>query len=30
MSYVKGSIRSFTQQLVQYNICSSVGEADDI
>ena len=30
MSYVKGSMRSFTQKLGQYNICSSVGEAADI
>ena len=29
-SYVTGCIGSFTQQLVQYNICSSVGEATDI
>jgi hypothetical protein len=30
MAYVKGSIRSFAQKLVQYNICSTVGVAADI
>ena len=30
MSDVKGSIRSFTQKLTQYNICSWVGEGADI
>jgi hypothetical protein len=30
MAYVKGSIRSFKQKVVQYNICCSAGEAADI